>query len=530
MNRSSFLLLSLLATVVTVLNAFKPLTVDDSVYYYYAAHIAEHPQDPYGFKLAGQQPANDVLAPPALLYWWGAGIRLFGERPFLWKLWLWPILLLLSLALYALFSRFAAGLQLPLTSLTLLSPTVLPTVNLMLDVPALALSLAALVLFFRSCDRQSVILALAAGVVGGLAMQTKYTAMLFPLTVLAYGMSRRQGGRGVVSAAVAVLLFGAWECFIARTYGESHFLNATRSRGATLGDKVRLVQPLIGILGSTSAALLVVLLAGLGWPARRVLSLAGLTTVAVAAVAVVPDDGPVRLPLNAVVFGGLGLGVVVAVAAALRRLWQLEPGHPCPDRRRPWERVEVFLCAWLVLEVLGYFALSPYPAVRRVISLVVVATVVAGRQLSRAAADGNRPMVLRAAVGLSLALGLVGYGVDFATYDAEKEIVHVALGQIGAREGVWFVGHHGAFEFYAEHAGLRRRNASTPRPRPGDWLVVIKKRGLYLTLFHPIDRCEAVARVQVDGPMPLRSRYQLGGVAWERHRGAMAEAILYRVR
>src|SRR5262245_47947200 len=155
-----------LAIVLTLLNALKPLHMDDAAYYCYAAHIAEHPLSPYDFEILWHQqpcPANQVLAPPLLLYWWAAGIRLFGENPFLWKVWLLPINLVLVFALHALARRFARGIERPLVCLIVLSPSLLPGLNLMLDVPALALSLGALALFLRAVDRDALGTALLAG-------------------------------------------------------------------------------------------------------------------------------------------------------------------------------------------------------------------------------------------------------------------------------------------------------------------------------------------------------------------------------
>src|SRR5262249_17528376 len=143
--------LLLLSLAVTGLNALKPLTVDDSVYYYYAAHIAQHPFDPYGFHVGGYE-ANTVLAPPGMLYWWGAAIRLFGESPLAWKLSLFPLVCLFTFGLERLCRRFAGGIEMPLVFLLALSPTFLPCWNLMLDVPALALVIASLLLFFQACE------------------------------------------------------------------------------------------------------------------------------------------------------------------------------------------------------------------------------------------------------------------------------------------------------------------------------------------------------------------------------------------
>ena len=72
----------LLALVYTLLNAVKPLHIDDGAYVCYAHQDAAHPLDPYGFIMFwwnAPEPANHVLAPPVLPYWWACGIRLFGD-------------------------------------------------------------------------------------------------------------------------------------------------------------------------------------------------------------------------------------------------------------------------------------------------------------------------------------------------------------------------------------------------------------------------------------------------------------------
>ena len=141
-----------LALAWTLLNAVKPLTVDDCAYCYFARHIAAAPLDPYGFTYAGCKPALHTMAPPLLPYWWAAALRLFGERPFLWKLALLPFCLLLLVALHELLRRFAHGLELPLLVFLAGSPVFLPAWNLMLDLPALALGLGGLVLYLRAAD------------------------------------------------------------------------------------------------------------------------------------------------------------------------------------------------------------------------------------------------------------------------------------------------------------------------------------------------------------------------------------------
>src|SRR5262249_9388900 len=137
---------------------------------------------------------NHVLTPPVLVYWWGSGMRLLGREPVLWKLWLLPFVLLFVFSLYALLRRFARDWALPLTATTALSPAFLPSLNLMPDIPALAWSLAAVAVFLRAEERrrpsaakncnQPLLLTGLAGLMAGIAMQTKYTAFVTPGVLL----------------------------------------------------------------------------------------------------------------------------------------------------------------------------------------------------------------------------------------------------------------------------------------------------------------------------------------------------------
>ena len=101
--------------------------------------------------------------------------------------------------------RFAPGVELPLTVMTVLSPAILPSINLMLDVPALALSLASVYLFLGACDRDSFGRAALAGFVAGLAMQTKYTGAVAPAVML---LAAATTGRWRLWPAAAVAAAG----------------------------------------------------------------------------------------------------------------------------------------------------------------------------------------------------------------------------------------------------------------------------------------------------------------------------------
>src|SRR5262249_28580710 len=158
---------------------------------------------------------------PVVPYWWALALRLFGDQPVVWKVWLFPFCLLFVCSLYWLFRRFASGLEIPLVCLTVFSPTFLPSLNFMLDVPALALSLGALLVFFRACERRCVGLAMAAGLLAGLAMQTKYTSFIAPAVMLVYAAIFGRIRLGLAAMCVGLVLFSGWEMFLFLRQGES---------------------------------------------------------------------------------------------------------------------------------------------------------------------------------------------------------------------------------------------------------------------------------------------------------------------
>ncbi|MHC4216700.1 MAG: glycosyltransferase family 39 protein [Planctomycetota bacterium] len=216
-----------LSFVVTVLNALKPIYIDDTYYYYLAEHIADEPLSPLDMELFWFQWPRDISSgsvPLVLPYWLSIGIKIFGERPFLWKLCLWPFIFIFVLSVYKLLERFAPRLKTLCLFMTVLSPAFLPSWNMMLDMPALALAVSAIAMFMFSIDRRSIFLAIVSGVIAGLAMQTKYSAAVAPLTILIYGFIFKRKLPGIIAATIAGAVFWAWEYAIYLLSGGSLFL------------------------------------------------------------------------------------------------------------------------------------------------------------------------------------------------------------------------------------------------------------------------------------------------------------------
>jgi 4-amino-4-deoxy-L-arabinose transferase-like glycosyltransferase len=534
-----------LALALTLLNALKPLHIDDAAYYCYAAQIAHDPLSPYDFEILwGQrpQPANEVLAPPVLPYWWAAGIRLFGDSPGLWKLWLLPVNLLLVLSLHALARRFARGLELPVLCLIVLSPSLLPGLNLMLDVPALALSLGALALFLRAADRDSAWAALAAGLVAGLAMQTKYTALLTPAVLLLYAGLFRRPRLGLVAVAAAVAVFASWEVFVALRHGQSHFLVSLGRQGRSLLDQFGpLFRALLNLTGGLAPATGLLALAALGLRARAVLAAGVAVLFGYGLVALVPP-GESGVTASGLVCRVLGLFLTGTLAVVARRLLSERRGlsppsdnagsSPAAPHTGP-RRVEWFLCLWLALEVGGYFALTPFPAARRVLGVLVVAALLTGRLAARTCRRAPRRGLVWAVTAGGVLLGLAFYGVDLREAAAERRGVERAARRVFRQTNgktAWYTGTWG-LKFYAERAGLRPVVPDRSALRAGDWLVIPDPplpHQEFVTEGVPLS---PAGRVTVADALPLRTVwcYYGSNVPLDHQEGPRVSLRLYRV-
>jgi hypothetical protein len=572
--RSRHFVLFGLALLYTLFNAPKPLLIDDAAYYYYAKQIAHDPLRPYDFAMFWYQwphPAMKVLAPPGLPTWWAIAYRLFGEQPFLWKLWLLPFSVLFVFALHALFRRFARGVEMPLVVLTVFSPTFLPSLNLMLDVPALALCLTAITLFFRAAARSSFTLALLAGLLAGLGMETKYTGFLAPCVIFLYAVLFRRLVLGITAAAVAGLFFAGWEALIYRYHGQSHFLANLGDQGDLEERLGYLLESLFMLIGAVSPALTLLGLTALGVRAWKVALVGvvlagGYVVVALYKGTFWLETGsgiPAAFAMNtaysleSVIFGGYGL-FSFAVAGSV--LWQLlvrdepeevdvmlvdaakEEGFAYPWWLSPFLRIDLFLLCWLLGETTAYFFLTPFPAVRRIMGILVVATLVVGRLASRTCNAPSRRWLLHGVTVAGVALGFLFYGVDMLDAFTSKHLAESAAAVVRQHDPnarIWYVGHWG-FQFYAEQAGMKPVVPTAPtgwssKPpselQAGDWLVVPEPRLNQQPIRVEPDCTEPVEEIVVETRVPLRTvQCFYGGQApLEHHEGPRGRVTVYRV-
>jgi len=540
--------LLVLALLFTVLNAFKPLCIDDALYYYHAKQISEHPLDPYGFTVFWNdrpEPAVQNLAPVLMQYWWAIAIRLFGDHPFIWKLWLFPYALLLVFSVHRLLRRFASGYENILTWMIVISPVFLPSFNLMLDVPVLALGLLAILVFLRASERDSYLLAAVAGLVAGISAQTKYNGLVAPAVILFHSLIFRKLRFGLLAATIAGVFFVTWEGFIVLSAGRSHFLAQSQTYGSVnlVAKYAYLSWPLVTIMGAVAPFFTLIALIGLGVRKRLLLFAAALIGLGYLALAIVParlqtfrrdlESHEASLTLAHLIFSIYGTAFFVSVILVIRKL--TGRAGKFGDFRTNWRehKTELFLVGWWIMEIIVYFALSPIPAVRRVLALLFVSTLLIGALLAMVVASGG-VLVRRVAFG-SMLLGLLFYAVDFRDAYVEKAAVEKSAQQIsaiGPAGTTWYVARWG-FQFYAEQAGMKSVLPDQSDFQPGDWLVI--SDSIYFP--KPVEahiaryRIIPVTQVVLADWLPLRTMlgYYNSGLPIQHQDGPRRTVKIYRV-
>jgi hypothetical protein len=424
-------------------------------------------------------------------YWWAIAIRIAGPHPFLWKLWLLPYALILIFSLHALLRRFAPGFEMILTWMVIISPVFLPSFNLMLDVPVAALILCAVALFLRAADRDSLALAILGGLIGGIATQTKYNGLVVVPVFLLYAIISRRLRLGLIAAFAVSLIFLGWEGFIIWRAGQSHFLKQSQVYGSVhlLAKYVYLAWPLVTIMGAVAPWFAVLALAALRVSKRTIIIFSVLLCVGYILLAFVPgayqnlttdqhtNEG--RLTLAWLIFSAYGVALAAALGAVLWRLLRLSKGLSHLIQHRKRYQAELFLTGWLTIEIVAYFGLSPIPAVRRVLGLLAVTTLIIGRLAARTCRAPTQTSLVRKVVFAGMTLGLLFYFVDFHDAQVEKRAAQDAAQTILALKGhvpesqgaTWYVARWG-FQFYAERAGMLPVIPDESALQPGDWIAV----------------------------------------------------------
>ena len=258
------------------------------------------------------------------------------------------------------------------------------------------------------------------------------------------------------------------------------------------------------------------LAAGLNVRGRWLAAGAGFTAAGLVLLAILPADwqvltrdpnnGQERLTVNSLAVGTLSILTLTLAAFACAKLRRTADGR--------------MLAGWLLIEIVGYFALSPFSAVRRLIGVVFVLTLIAGR-LAVAAPRRTADAVVAFGVLLGGGYATLDWADAYAEKDAAADIAAWIAPQRSTDETVWFCGHWG-FQHYACRAGMVPVFPDETVVREGDWVVVPAGDRPYAQriVLSPED-AEAVWRYEWFLRLPLRtmSDYYGTSMAVRRHEG-----------
>lgn len=461
-----------IALLACLINAAKPIHIDDPAYLQFARQIAMDPLHPYSFTahyFENPCPANEVLAPPVFLYWLGLSVKV-SEQPLVWHLLLLPWLMLLTFALDGLARRIAGETSVWLTAAFVLSPAVLPGINLMLDLPALALSAAAWYLLLRALDDDSWTKAIAAGVILGLACETKYTAfsgmLLWVAAAFMLAPNPKQAVLPVVAACLsALVLVAGIEALIYLSSRESHLYFHTIKRllhptpSQAEGERLPLAfyLPYAAFVGIGCPAALLIFVSCV---TRRLLDRSARTDPAWQAVFFRAGIVLLLIALGfAKGFSGLNLTTFTFFGFLMLVLFfAVIPTHT---------PVGSYLYLCLLIELVFCIWISPFPAMRRTLGIALVCWLAACLVSSTI-----RPMTVRLCCLLSILIGGPIWFLDYRLATAQRDAANLVSQRHGTEAGrIWYLGAWG-WMFYAEQNGFQHAVPGKTRLEVGDLLAV----------------------------------------------------------
>jgi hypothetical protein len=240
-----------------------------------------------------------------------------------------------------------------------------------------------------------------------------------------------------------------------------------------------------------------------------------------------------HITLALVIFSVFGIGFFASLLFVIERLTRIS--GKLKNYLKGWSeyRIEWFLAGWWLLEIVAYFVLSPIPAVRRVLVLLVVSTLLVGRLLSQSS-RAREPLVRWIAFG-SIVLGLLFYAVDFRDAYVEKAAIKKAtqiIASMPTAENTWYLGRWG-LQFYGEQAGMKPVLPDESVFHPGDWLVTTDSVYAPEPVLAHLHRYHLVpvAEFALADPIPLSTMlgYYNSGIPIHHQQGPRRRVTIYRV-
>ncbi len=496
------LLISLLVTLALSIPFLgKPIHIDDPVTLQVTANIVRAPADPLAGRMdwfGHELPLWEVTTnPPFLSYWLAPVVAWLGASEPVLHAAMAPFLFALAVGLRSLSGRFTSRGWLP-ALFALANPAVWVSVNLMRDVPAAALVCAGLALFVAGVDRGHRFMVVGGALLCGLAIVTKYSAVVsLPLLAL-YPLARRRG-QMAVWATPALVPMAAWCLLTWLQYGWVHPLyllsGAHSNRTFPFFDQALAAVPIVG-----SCLFLAPPLWTTAFRCRRwIFYEATLAGVAACSAAWFYRGAPPRP--QALIWSLCGMAILwITLRDGLSRGFRREVSGAASDA--------FFLFCWACGFLLFSVVLAPFQAVRHVLPALPPLTFLAFRFLDRGetVATGSATLLpwllLQATLAGAINLADADYAAsyrDFAQFAAQRWKPKA--------DTIWYVGHWG-WKYYADQAGFRPLHREGPFPKEGDLLLWPERVHIGDALQDWAgyrDRLQLIESREYDSPLPIRT-------------------------
>lgn len=194
---------------------------------------AFHIDDPFTLNIARAVNKNFVNMPvvfsgnPILLgYYYGPVIKMFGEKEIWLHIFYLPFTLLVVVSLYLLSCRFIGKNLIPALLLSVTPAFLVISQGIMLDIPMLAFFLLALYFFILGIDNQRLGFLFLSGVLAGLAILIKYSALMLIPIMLVYGWLFSRKRHYLLYLFIPAIIFLLWPIHNLLFYKQFTFVSA----------------------------------------------------------------------------------------------------------------------------------------------------------------------------------------------------------------------------------------------------------------------------------------------------------------
>ena len=470
-HKKHYLALLLIWLLCCAFNITKAVHIDDTFYLETARWVLQSPLHP----MSGQvnwvntaEPIHRISASPLLIpYLLAALMGIFGNSQLAFHA---LTSLFTGLSIIA-FYRVTLQLKIPhallLTAAWGLSPAVVPSQNLMLDVPLIAVVLlffSALLAISNPGSSSPVRSYLYAGLLAGIAPLIKYPGCIL-MPVLLFHLAIHKQWRHSWSLLIPIAMFGGWCAFNVYDYGAIHFLQSDSGTAHASGSAAaeiprRFLDSLICLVAVFPLALL-----ALVWLWREQRSLA-LIILALGGGAFLQSFVFQADSLTNALLRALFLGLSLSLLAGLgRSCWLYFANRRGADEIPSAQSIALLLC-WITIGWGFVVVFAPVPAVRHDLIFIPALLLLTGAWIFPHFSKRAISLCVGASITIAMLLGLSDWQYS-NLYRVQATQIRASLPP-GAT--IYFVGHWG-WQWYAAKAGMKQYDLENSVLQPGDYLV-----------------------------------------------------------